>query len=266
MHSDNTGFRLEITLGSAMVELKHVLHLDALLQAVGRGVHGLQSDGDVPMASKLFFHNAHLEGATAQEKKEMTYRLNSKRGWTRKMEFKKLVREGMRKDGLLTEEFKPKKTIKVDSGDLANEGKDHQTLIAEEYSAKRLTYRPQTGSGRTKNYGGENAFLQLVHYTHAVAWGVGDLNVINTLIEGITHIGGTRRNGHGLVIDIKVVTDDAAYDHWKCRTLPMDMPVADPDDYTQIISCIKGPYWLPEGRQIAKIYTSECPDKDLTSN
>lgn len=226
-HLDNmTGFRVEIKLGSAMVESSNSLHLDALLQAENAGIHGLKMINGVPMASKVFFHN------------KLGVSADTRRGWIRRLDHIAVSRELGNKDGLLSEE-----------------------------KITKLKHKePITNSGKLKNYGNDRSCLDLTVFTHAVAWGVGDIELVKVILSRVTNIGPKRSNGHGHVVSIDVIEDPAALKHWKCRVLRTEEEVDNPDLYAPVVSCLKGPYWMTENSEVAKIYIGDCPSNSFTDN
>lgn len=228
------GFRVEITLGSPMVMMTNNIYLDAVLGGLNQGVDYLRRARKVPMASKFFFLDEF--GISDDHNEAKTQR----RGFTRKPPNDLVAAEYLRDNSLLSD-------------------------------GKRIggiPHKPVTGSGKRKQYGGEDTYYSTIWYSHAIAWGVGNIESITRTLEKLTNLGGKSRLGYGAIIDLKIIEDDDAYTHWAKRVLPDGDEVVsdDSENYAKVLSPVSGPYWDQTKSVVAQIYIGDCPKKTTILN
>jgi len=219
-------FRVDICLGSPMVEQTSPMFLDSLLGALNHGDHALAESDGVPMASIVF-----LLDKLGHDKRNPSK--SARRGFTRKPAVDQCASEYLRTDGLLIE--------------------------GKRIGSMRL--KPVVSSGKLKAYGGEGTYITSRWYSHAVAWGVGDIDSVRKILSGLTHLGAKSKLGYGAVTSLAVLPDKTAEKYWAYRVLPETHASIDrPEMYVGVISPIKGPYWDSKGDVKAQLYIGDSPD------
>lgn len=88
---------------------------------------------------------------------------------------------------------------------------------------------------------------QLSHVPLCVAYGLGDISRVESLLKTHVHgLGKNRAKGFGSVSEIRVLEDEQALEFWKIRSLPKVQ-----DGYVPLISPVRPPYWNKSLRQIS---------------
>lgn len=227
LHSDKRdAFRIEMRLGSPVVESANPLYIDALLGALNNGAHHLGMDDGAIMGSRIFF----LDRFDVKDSM-MSFR----RGYTRRPPSERVASEFLREDGLLV-------------------------------TGKRIgsmSHKPNLSSGKLKAYGGDGTYFTPRWYSHAVAWAVGDRSAVEAILANLTHVGTKIRLGYGAVMDLSVIPDEMAHSHWSKRVLPLNHHKATGGDYAKAYVATKGPYWDSRNRTVAQIYSGNCPDFEM---
>lgn len=93
----------------------------------------------------------------------------------------------------------------------------------------------QVASGVYKAY---QFFRSVQQKPVAVAYCIGDLEQIDTLLSGLKFVGPLRRQGWGEVSSYKIVEDEAALERWKIRPMP-----APHKGYYRAMAGLRPPYW-----------------------
>lgn len=97
-------------------------------------------------------------------------------------------------------------------------------------------------SGHDRNY---FWYIGLSTVPLAQAWCIGDKERIIELMSGLNTIGKLKRNGHGRVDRVDVVSDKDANDLWVNRVMPWEIPGSVP-----IIAASQAPYFAPANQKV----------------
>jgi len=225
--SRSVDFKVTWRIGSAVSWNGDPLHLDALLAAMNKGVHGLSMLDDIAMGSAIKFHE------DARFSESLKGKLSVSKPWVRQSPYSETFDEFLRKDGIL---------------------QSPQRL-------GRMPESPNSSAGRRKNYGGtSDTRHSLRRYDTATAYGVADddnaFASIQEVLKRIRFIGGLGRIGCGRVIDMKVEQVDCA--PWAKRVLPArlvdKLDNINLAEYAPVHMAIKAPYWCSENKEDALLY------------
>ncbi|WP_328984728.1 hypothetical protein [Thiorhodovibrio winogradskyi] len=95
------------------------------------------------------------------------------------------------------------------------------------------------GSGPYKSY---KFLIEMIVVPRVMAWGVGDIDAVDQLLQRVRHLGRLRRLDCGRVGHCCVREDAVALEGWKERVLPV--PEA---GYYEVAQGIRPPYWDRHG-------------------
>jgi len=108
-------------------------------------------------------------------------------------------------------------------------------------------------SGQERNY---FWYLPIREASHLDAWCVGDRDAILSLVSSVRSVGKYRKNGFGLVSQVRVTPDPDADIKWRWRPLPdgADECEGDPDvTYVPSFETLRPPYWDALARKKCRI-------------
>ncbi len=107
-----------------------------------------------------------------------------------------------------------------------------------------FTSRRQTvkiGTGPFRNY---DLRVPVQWQEEVVAYGVGDLEAVRTLLADVSSLGRLRRNGWGKIAGYTVVPPaPETADGWKMRTLPLSLQAQALPDHQPAVGTCRPPYW-----------------------
>ncbi len=106
---------------------------------------------------------------------------------------------------------------------------------------KKLPPTINTKSGQFRAY---QYYVSTQWMDKAVAWCIGDRELITQLLSRITYVGKLGRNGWGLINSITVMPEPDASVKWALRVLPpdVDSPIKN-IRYVPVVAPPRAPYW-----------------------
>lgn len=113
---------------------------------------------------------------------------------------------------------------------------------------RQATFSVNTRSGQLRGY----QWLLPVQWVRGVAWGVGNIEDVEFLLQSRIHyLGKQTRNGYGRIKSITVTEAPAAEaNHWMYRCMPV-MPEKAPFMYAPVMGTVRPPYWKKTERMPA---------------
>jgi CRISPR type IV-associated protein Csf3 len=126
-----------------------------------------------------------------------------------------------------------------------------RTMIRKTDPEAMMNYRSQSvldmrankvnlNSGQHRGY---LLFTPLRHAKKAVAWCMGDPDILRRRLGLIRHLGKMGRNGHGTVTGVTLIEDDRAEQMWRYRTIPDGVAGVPGLAYGRTAETICFPYW-----------------------
>ncbi len=105
-----------------------------------------------------------------------------------------------------------------------------------------------TNSGQYRGY---QMFIQYQWMEKAIAYGVGDIDLVRQLLSRLAGVGKLVRNGFGLLASMEVESCEEAVDLWRDRVLPNGMAGLPGIAYVPSLNCLRPPYWRKADRIMA---------------
>lgn len=96
------------------------------------------------------------------------------------------------------------------------------------------------------------------HTCFMVAWCIARVDLLQDLLDELSTAGKLGRNGWGTVGNVMVESDDAAWDLWRYRALPLGVPGCENVRYAETFESVNPPYWRL-GNKVRGVYPVSEP-------
>lgn len=118
-------------------------------------------------------------------------------------------------------------------------------LWAPKREVRPETFRIDTRSGQQRGY----QWLSPMQWMKsAVAYGIGDMEMVHEALSRLEYIGKMGRNGFGRISKIQVSEASDHVDAWKLRVLPPEIMGKEGIRYEPVQACLRAPYWRKTDR------------------